>query len=106
MIIHSDGTISKLADNKLKTMQNAVGGYIEVVQLDAENLMVCNEEGIIRDLPYNTIASYLHNSAIFGDVIIMRESETGDDMRKLTDEEYAGFKAYLEETFSVGIDEV
>ena len=37
-----------------KTVGEAVGGYIETVTLDNTGLVViCNEEGRLRDLPYN-----------------------------------------------------
>ena len=38
----------------LKNLQNTVGGYIETVTLPEHNLvLICNEEGSIRDMPYN-----------------------------------------------------
>ena len=39
--------------NTLEAFQAAVGGYIEVLRLDANALLVCNEEGKLIDLPAN-----------------------------------------------------
>lgn len=40
--------------NTLEDLQAFVGGYIETVSLFADACIVCNEEGLIRGLPYNT----------------------------------------------------
>ena len=40
-------------ENTLEAEQKAVGGYIEVVPLDNERLLICNEEGMLMELPYN-----------------------------------------------------
>lgn len=39
--------------NTLKALQDAVGGYIETVTLASDAVIICNEEGRIRKLPYN-----------------------------------------------------
>lgn len=39
----------------LEAMQSIVGGYIEVVGLSEENVIVCNEEGRILGLPANAL---------------------------------------------------
>ena len=39
--------------NTLRALQEAVGGYIETVTLDNGVVLICNEEGRIRDMPYN-----------------------------------------------------
>lgn len=39
--------------NTLKALQKAVGGYIETVTLSSDAVIICNEEGRIRHLPYN-----------------------------------------------------
>ena len=44
-------------DNTLKALQDNVGGYIETVTLASDLVIICNEEGRIKRLPYNcTIA--------------------------------------------------
>ena len=45
-------------ENTLKSLQNTVGGYIEVISmdhLDPNIILICNEEGKIKDLPVNRI---------------------------------------------------
>lgn len=37
----------------LKSMQNVVGGYIEVVNLDDHSVLICNEEGKFLELEGN-----------------------------------------------------
>ena len=46
--------IEPLFDNTLDAFQKAVGGYIETVTIATDLTLVCNEEGRIRCLPYNT----------------------------------------------------
>ena len=41
----------------LKEMQDAVGGYIEIVYDDGDMQIVCNEEGKLMDLPENEKAT-------------------------------------------------
>jgi hypothetical protein len=61
--------------NTLRALQEAVGGYIETVTLDNGVVLICNEEGKIRDMPYNfTVRRMIHNflpvsNPIFGTVI-------------------------------------
>lgn len=46
--------VEPLFDNTLKAFQDAVGGWIEAVTLCTDLVLICNEEGRIRGLPYNT----------------------------------------------------
>jgi hypothetical protein len=46
--------VEPLFDNTLEAFQEAVGGYIEAVTLSTDLVLICNEEGRIRGLPYNT----------------------------------------------------
>ena len=61
--------------NTLKALQEAVGGYIETVTLPERNLvLICNEEGKLRDMPYNFTLRRIRGvvtvqNAIFGTVI-------------------------------------
>lgn len=40
-------------DNTLEALQHAVGGPIEAVTLAQNAVIICNEEGWLRDLPFN-----------------------------------------------------
>jgi hypothetical protein len=45
--------VTNISD-KLETMQRTVGGYLEVVPTaDSEVVIVCNEEGLLANLPPN-----------------------------------------------------
>ena len=46
--------IEPLFDNTLEAFQSAVGGYIETVTIATDLCLICNEEGRLRGLPYNT----------------------------------------------------
>ena len=46
--------IEPLFENTLEAFQKAVGGYIETVTLCTDLVLICNEEGRLLDLPYNT----------------------------------------------------
>ena len=39
--------------NSLKNLQNTVEGYIETVTVASDLVIICNEEGVIRNLPFN-----------------------------------------------------
>ena len=39
--------------NSLKNLQNTVEGYIETVTVASDLVIICNEEGVIRNLPLN-----------------------------------------------------
>ena len=54
----------------LEELQAAVGGYIEIVHLDADRVMVLNEEGIRLRLGVNAGATDLCGQAILGDVLV------------------------------------
>lgn len=56
---------------ELKELQNLVGGYIEIVRLNDEDILVINEEGKY-DLPINipaTQAAYMQNAIMPNDYI-------------------------------------
>lgn len=69
-------------DNTLEAEQKAVGGYIEVVPLDNEKILVCNEEGKLNGMQGNR---RIGKDIIAGPFFIV--GEDGDEFRSLTDEE-------------------
>ena len=76
--IKANGTIEEVLiseDNRLDQLQKAVGGYIELVYLQGNKIMVVNEEGLIERLPYNHKASKLAGKDIVGDVIVCNVNE-------------------------------
>ena len=65
---------STWVSNTLENLQKTVGGYIETVTLDNGVVLICNEEGKIRDMPYNFTLRRIHgiipiHNPIFGTVI-------------------------------------
>ena len=46
------GHVTWISDS-LENLQKTVGGYIETVTLDNGVVLICNEEGKLRDMPYN-----------------------------------------------------
>lgn len=40
-------------DNTLEALQKAVGGYIETLSICSDLCIVCNEEGLLKKMPYN-----------------------------------------------------
>lgn len=48
--------VEPLFDNKLEAFQKAVGGYIETVTVATDLVLICNEEGRLKGLPWNCTA--------------------------------------------------
>jgi hypothetical protein len=55
IIIKEPGKAPEYRDiqNKLEELQNLVDGYIETITFDDDCVLICNEEGRLRDLPWN-----------------------------------------------------
>jgi hypothetical protein len=60
----------------LKELQEAVGGYIEIVAIPSTQnaIMIVDEEGLMKGSPLNPIASTMALRDIVGDVIILPRS--------------------------------
>lgn len=53
-------------EGSLKSMQDIVGGYIEVVKIPYKNVvLLCNEEGLINGLEENYAFGYPYRGTIF-----------------------------------------
>ena len=77
-IIRVDGTIEPLNDTSLKSLQEAVGGYIEIVNGRNGELIVCDEEGKLKGKAINDTATQMYYNScdvIVGDVVICAENE-------------------------------
>nr|DAM01017.1 MAG TPA: protein of unknown function (DUF3846) [Caudoviricetes sp.] len=82
--ITTDNKISVVDVNfsDFKAIQQAIGGYFEIVNTQklrdyfkASVVMIVDEEGVIKDLPVNTIGCYFYNTSkhgcpIAGDMIL------------------------------------
>lgn len=78
-----------LEDLQLKTLQREVGGYIEAVRFNRRTQLagltiLCDEDGISKDLPMNRIVG---GHFIHGTFIVV--AEEGEDFRGLTELEAA-----------------
>ena len=71
----------KKIEHTLKNLQNIVNGYIEILQLEHNVDIICNEEGKINGLPLNKVVDY---DIIAGTFIIAghKDSETISLSRK------------------------
>lgn len=61
--------------NTLEALQHAVDGYIETITMTADTLLIVNEEGRIRGLPYNCTIMSLD---LVGDILVC--GYDGDEM--------------------------
>jgi hypothetical protein len=86
IVIKTDGTKDALQpkNNKIFTLEelkSVVGGYIEIVPLTEDYLMVINEEGKLLNLPINVIATRVYRASrntddfIVGNVLICSNKE-------------------------------
>jgi len=75
-LIKSNGDVTdNFTADTLKKKQDAVGGYIEVVHTRASKVLIVNEEGLIKRLPFNVKASEIAGQQIVGDVICLDEED-------------------------------
>lgn len=69
-------------ENTLEALQQAVGGYIEVINLNENTVLICDEEGKIKDKPFNFVLSGV--DVIVGDVLFVNTS--GEDFTDIDEE--------------------
>lgn len=81
-IITPEGKVKDLQDTSLESLQAAVGGYIEILQLPDGKYLVIDEEGKIKDKPRNETATKLYragriptNDFIVGDAVLCTRKE-------------------------------
>jgi hypothetical protein len=94
-LIKADGTTAQVEilnrdDNALAHLQELVGGNIEVLRLPDGNILVIDEEGKLKDKPYNRNATHLWWIALgynpgdhlVGDVVVARVEHPGENEEK------------------------
>lgn len=82
-IIRVNGDRQVVTDISLDSLQEIVGGYIEVLRLRAPDGwgIIINEEGKLQDLPVNEVATefashlLLPNDCIVGDAVLLDPKE-------------------------------
>jgi len=98
--------------NNFESVIAELGGYMEIVQTEriAETfkdfgmVMICDEEGLIKQLPINVVASWLygadkHGHPIVGDVIFAKRD--GEDLKGFSDIEILCIRVTLRLMFPV-----
>lgn len=88
-----------------------VSGWIELVNprgLCQPYCMIVNEEGLIAQLDFNTVGSflyqtYIHGSPILGNIVIMKHgfTEDGPDIVGLDDEDLSYLTQYIRKIYPV-----
>ena len=72
LLLDGSGARSIDIENKLEAFQEAVDGYIETLTLvPDEVVMIVNEEGLLRGLGINPLATALYGSAIVGVAVVV-----------------------------------
>ena len=72
-------------ENELEALQGAVDGYIETISLIPEKVdMIVNEEGLIKGMELNPIASAIAGTYIVGNALIV--GVDGEDFCDVPDE--------------------
>lgn len=75
-LIKTDGKVVENYDaSSLEKMQQAVGGYIEIVAIDQQMCLIVNEDGLSMGLSQNLWASMMTDQLIVGDVIYINSNE-------------------------------
>lgn len=88
LTLKTDGTTSGInydSENAYEVISQAVGGYIEVVQLTPKLFMYLNEEGKLLNLEINRFATEafwqrfgMLSDVIVGDVVFASHNEEGE----------------------------
>lgn len=84
----------KEIDNTLESLQNEVGGYIEICRLDNNGLVaIVDEEGVIKELPAN---AYIPNYGVIrGNIVIAKDD--GEDFTSLNDDDIDKIKEMFDD---------
>ena len=109
IVVKTDDTFSVIdIENKLKPLQELVGGGIETVYpreaykngwMGKDNLFLVDEEGLLKDKYVNFFGTMLYNGyvatpyCIAGDIVVL--GIDGEDFRGLTDDEISKYRALL-----------
>lgn len=79
MLISVDGEQTavepKSATFSLDELQNYVEGFIEIITIDDARTAIVNDEGLIRQMPMNPVASQVVGRLLVGPVLIVAPDE-------------------------------
>ena len=100
-IMSTDGVVQVVpfVDNQLKTLQTAVGGYIEAIALDPNLIMWVNEDGKMTKLPFNQAATSIlmkHGGKDFivGQVVFTGGNDSNGNTTGISEEQIQQLKTY------------
>lgn len=105
LVLRTNGEIEvkELTKPLYKSLRAEIGGYIEIVRpatirLPDHFVMVVDEEGLLKGLPSNVIASIIYGGPIVGDVVFIREGMTieGFDFIETTDANIERLKNFFD----------
>ena len=85
-IVMASGEVQHLSHRKkikLEFAQEIVGGWVEMLKISATHIMLCDDEGLLKNKPTNSAATALAHDAgllhphgrIAGNVIICRSEQ-------------------------------
>lgn len=72
-------------DEELHALQTAIGGYIETVTLAEDAVMIVDEEGLLKCLNQNALASLVARQQIVGPAVIVGLDVNADGERVFCD---------------------
>jgi hypothetical protein len=79
MLISVDGEqkeVNPVGDTfSLQELQQYVKGLIEIVPIDDKRMAVVNEEGLLMQLPMNSVASQVAGRLLLGPVLVLSSDE-------------------------------
>lgn len=78
--IEEEKIYEKEIENTLESLQNEVEGYIEIVHLGSNYVIICNEEGRIKKLPYTLSIDFgnFNCEALYGNLILCKVNKRGN----------------------------
>ena len=93
--IKTDGTLAELdlSQNSLETLQQAVEGLVQAIDIAEDLTMWCNEEGKMIGLPHNPFGQafwekmYGRTDYIVGDIVLTGGADNEGETIGLTDEQ-------------------
>lgn len=86
ILIHASGTVEKVTplngkDFTVEEIQKHIQGYFQVAarfqkdEVSEEFFVLCDEEGLIKELPFNLIGSQMALKHLVGPVLICNNTE-------------------------------
>lgn len=68
-ILRVDGTTEEIKNTKLETLQEAVGGLIQIVTTEKGQDIVVDEEGKLKNKPVNEMATQLWRDSLIESMV-------------------------------------